>query len=128
MKSRRVRRAPRSRGGYQRRRSGRRIARRRPAVPGRFLTCLWADAGVESPAPRDAIPETAAPRRSDLESEINGNAIDWVDCPECGLPAYVLDRFVRPSTDGPLPHAITVCARMHRLCTTEDPAGQIDAG
>ena len=50
------------------------------------------------------------------------------DCPECGLPAYVLDRFVRPSTDGPLPHAITVCARMHRLCTTEEPVGQIDAG
>jgi len=63
-----------------------------------------------------------------LESEAKGNAIDWLDCPECGLPAYVLDRFVRPSTDGPLPHAITVCARMHRLCTTEEPVGQIDAG
>ena len=48
------------------------------------------------------------------------DAYDWVDCPECGLPAYVLDRFVRPSTDGPLPHAVTVCARMHRLCTTDE--------
>ena len=63
-----------------------------------------------------------------MEPETNGNAIDWVDCPECGLPAYVLDRFVRPSTDGPLPHVITVCARMHRLCTTEEPVRQIDAG
>ena len=49
--------------------------------------------------------------------------LDWVDCPECGLPAYVLERFVRPSTDGPLRHAVTVCARLHHLCTTEESDG-----
>ena len=46
--------------------------------------------------------------------------MDWVDCPECGLPAYVVDRFIRPSTDGPLPHLITVCPRLHHLSTPED--------
>src|SRR5260370_32492701 len=115
-------------GGTRRRGPGSGAPPTPPACLGGFSLSLGAVPGGEAPAPGDAIPETAAPRRSDLESEINGNAIDWVDCPECGLPAYVLDRFVRPSTDGPLPHAITVRARMHRLCTTEDPAGQIDAG
>ena len=85
-------------------------------------------AGMASPAPGDAVPETAASGRWDLESEGYGNPPDWVECPECGLPAYVLDRFVRPSTDGPLPHAVTVCARLHHLCTTEEAAGQVDAG
>lgn len=28
--------------------------------------------------------------------------MDTVDCPECGLPAEVLDRFVLESTDGPV--------------------------
>ena len=46
--------------------------------------------------------------------------VDWVDCPQCGLPAYVVDRFVRPSTDGPLPHAVTVCPQLHHLCTTDE--------
>ena len=63
-----------------------------------------------------------------MEPEVDGTGLDWVDCPECGLPAYVVDRFVRPSTDGPLPHAVTVCARMHHLCMTEETAGQIDPG
>jgi len=121
-----------SRGGYERRLFRRRTAGRRPAPPGQFLICPWAGAGMASPDPGDTVPEAAAPRRSDLESDWesdgSGKTHDWVDCPECGLPAYVLDRFVRPSTDGPLPHAITVCARMHRLCTTEEPVRQIDAG
>jgi hypothetical protein len=28
--------------------------------------------------------------------------MDVVDCPECGLPAEVLDRFTLESTDGPV--------------------------
>ena len=31
-------------------------------------------------------------------------------------------------SDEALYDAITVCARMHRLCTTEEPVGQVDAG
>src|SRR2546429_661759 len=76
-------------------------ADRRPAAPGQFLLCPWAEAGMAVPAPRHTVSDTAASRRSDLEREDSGSGLDWVDCPECGLPAYVLDRFVRPSTDGP---------------------------
>jgi hypothetical protein len=94
-------------------------------VPGQFLICPWAEAGTEVPTPGHTVPDATASRRSDVEVE-DGSGLDWVDCPECGLPAYVVDRFVRPSTDGPLPHAVTVCARMHHLCMTED--AQIDPG
>lgn len=40
-----------------------------------------------------------------------------VDCPEenCGLPAEVLDDTEWPSTEGPVRHLATVCARNHRL-------------
>ena len=47
------------------------------------------------------------------------SVVEWLDCPECGLPAYVVDRFAVRSTDGPVPHAVIVCARLHRLCATE---------
>lgn len=70
---------------------------------------------MESEHPPDGLPG--------LERLDRPDDFDWVDCPECGLPAYVVDRFVRPSTDGPLPHAATVCARLHRLCTTDESTG-----
>jgi len=36
-------------------------------------------------------------------------------CPEpaCGVPAEVTDRFTLPSTDGPIEHVKTYCARRH---------------
>ncbi len=36
-------------------------------------------------------------------------------CPEptCGAPAEVTDRFTLQSTDGPIEHAKTYCARRH---------------
>ena len=46
--------------------------------------------------------------------------MDWVDCPMCGPPAPVVDRYPRPSTDGPLAHVVTVCPRLHHLSTAED--------
>jgi hypothetical protein len=30
-------------------------------------------------------------------------------CPECGAPAEILDRFVLPSTDGPVEHLKARC-------------------
>ncbi len=38
-------------------------------------------------------------------------------CPEegCDLAAEVLDRFVLPSTDGPVEHVATVCVGGHRF-------------
>ena len=43
--------------------------------------------------------------------------VELVDCPECGLPAYVEHRFSVRSTEGPIAHAVTLCPRLHRLCT-----------
>jgi hypothetical protein len=48
--------------------------------------------------------------------------MEWLECPECGLPALVEDRFAVPSTDGPIPHMVTVCPSMHRFCTTDPEA------
>ncbi len=36
-------------------------------------------------------------------------------CPQCGAPAEVPERFVLESTDGPIEHARTSCARGHRF-------------
>jgi len=36
-----------------------------------------------------------------------------VDCPECGLPADVRDRFRVPSTRGPVEHVKTRCVVWH---------------
>jgi hypothetical protein len=35
------------------------------------------------------------------------------DCPECGLPAQVRDRFALSSTDGRVEHIRTMCAARH---------------
>lgn len=43
--------------------------------------------------------------------------VELVDCPGCGLPAYVEHRFTVRSTEGPIAHAVTLCPRLHRLCT-----------
>jgi hypothetical protein len=53
------------------------------------------------------------------------SVVEWLDCPECGLPAFVADRFAVRSTDGPVPHAVIVCARLHRLCATESDLGAL---
>jgi hypothetical protein len=41
--------------------------------------------------------------------------IELVDCPECGLPAEVLDRFVLEGTGGPVDHVKTTCPKKHHL-------------
>lgn len=41
--------------------------------------------------------------------------MEFVDCPECGLPAEVRDRFVLESTDGPIEHVKTQCVKRHCL-------------
>jgi putative two-component system protein, hydrogenase maturation factor HypX/HoxX len=40
---------------------------------------------------------------------------DTTKCPDCGGPAQVRERFVLESTDGPLKHARTSCARGHHF-------------
>lgn len=36
-----------------------------------------------------------------------------VSCPECGLPAEIVDRWELDSTEGPLAHVKTLCVRRH---------------
>ncbi len=38
-----------------------------------------------------------------------------IDCPECALPAEVVDRFWLASTSGPVEHVSTRCVAGHRL-------------
>jgi hypothetical protein len=40
-------------------------------------------------------------------------ALDLVGCPECKAPAEVVDRFVLPSTDGPVEHVKVHCINRH---------------
>jgi hypothetical protein len=41
--------------------------------------------------------------------------LDLTSCPECGVPADVVERFVLASTDGPIEHARVHCAGGHRF-------------
>jgi hypothetical protein len=35
--------------------------------------------------------------------------LELINCPECGLPAEIIDRVMLPSTDGPIEHVKTRC-------------------
>jgi hypothetical protein len=39
--------------------------------------------------------------------------MDYARCPECDLPAEVIDRFSLYSTDGPIDHVKIACPRRH---------------
>ena len=41
------------------------------------------------------------------------NEMDLVVCPECAAPAEVVDRYVLPSTDGPVEHVKVQCLVRH---------------
>lgn len=46
--------------------------------------------------------------------------LDLTHCPDCGLPAEVIDRAVLPSTDGPIEHVKTRCITGHWYLTPVD--------
>ena len=39
--------------------------------------------------------------------------MDYALCPQCDLPAEVIDRFSLSSTDGPIAHVKTACLAGH---------------
>lgn len=41
--------------------------------------------------------------------------MEFVVCPECGVPGEVLDSFTLASTDGPLAHVTVRCLDGHRF-------------
>ena len=50
--------------------------------------------------------------------------LELTGCPACLAPAEITDRFVLPSTDGPVEHVALHCARRHlfRVPTERLPA------
>lgn len=55
-----------------------------------------------------------AARRSDTPR------MELTACPDCGLPAEIVDRQVWPSTDGPIPMAHVLCVRRHTFFLPAD--------
>jgi hypothetical protein len=51
----------------------------------------------------------------DIMNDDRNPELDLVGCPECCGPAEVIDRFVLPSTDGPVEHVKLHCVRRHRF-------------
>ena len=57
--------------------------------------------------------------------------MDYARCPQCELPAEVIDRFSLASTDGPIAHVKTACMAGHVFTPRADDvaflAGSTDA-
>jgi hypothetical protein len=39
--------------------------------------------------------------------------MELTTCPDCGLPAEIMDRFSLYSTDGPIEHVKVYCVKQH---------------
>jgi hypothetical protein len=52
---------------------------------------------------------------------------DLVHCPECGLPAEVVDRFALRGSPRPVEHARVACLAGHRYTPTIDRLQTLDA-
>ena len=53
------------------------------------------------------------------------NQLEIAACPECGLPAEILDRVVVASTAGPVELIRTMCVRRHWFMMTDDRPAQV---
>lgn len=91
--------------------------RRQLTADRQFIRCPWSS--LRSVGEAAGVPESLASSEP-AGGEAVGPPVEWLDCPECGLPASVLERFHVRSTDGPIPHAVTVCAQRHRICAAEE--------
>jgi hypothetical protein len=81
---------------------------------------LFIDALVGADAPKEAATRPDAPTRR--WQMLGKQDLEFVDCPECGFPAFVQHRFWVHSTHGDVTHLVTLCAQLHRLCMEEQPA------
>lgn len=52
--------------------------------------------------------------------------MDYALCPQCDLPAEVIDRFSLPSTDGPIAHVKTACLAGHVFTPPVDRVALLD--
>jgi hypothetical protein len=52
--------------------------------------------------------------------------MSYVRCPECALPARIIDRFTLGSTDGPVEHVKTSCPTGHWFTPRADDVQALD--
>ncbi|GEL25662.1 hypothetical protein PSU4_46160 [Pseudonocardia sulfidoxydans NBRC 16205] len=52
---------------------------------------------------------------------MNATPLELVDCPACGAPAEVVDRFTLSSTDGPVEHVKVRCVLRHHFTMLAEP-------
>ena len=52
--------------------------------------------------------------------------MDYALCPQCELPAEVIDRFSLSSTDGPIAHVKTACLAGHVFTPRVDDVAYLD--
>ena len=52
--------------------------------------------------------------------------MDYALCPQCELPAEVIDRFSLPSTDGPVAHVKTACLAGHVFTPPANDVAYLD--
>jgi hypothetical protein len=52
--------------------------------------------------------------------------MDYARCPQCELPAEVIDRFSLASTDGPIAHVKTACMAGHVFTPPADDVAFLD--
>jgi hypothetical protein len=45
---------------------------------------------------------------------------EFVNCPECDNIAVITDRYVMPSTHGPVEHVAVVCVMKHRFVMLDE--------
>jgi hypothetical protein len=53
--------------------------------------------------------------------------MELTTCPDCGLPAEVLDRFALYSTDGPIEHVKVGCVSKHWFVLPAERLGRAPA-
>ena len=53
--------------------------------------------------------------------------MDYALCPQCQLPAEVIDRFSLSSTDGPLAHVKIACLSGHVFTPSAEDVTPLDA-
>ena len=53
--------------------------------------------------------------------------MDYARCPQCDLPAEVIDRFSLYSTDGPIAHVKTACLAGHVFTPSAEDVTFLDS-
>jgi hypothetical protein len=74
----------------------------------------------EPSTPSDGLKPEPSPARPDPIT-VGGELVQWTQCPQCGLPAEVVDRDVWPSTEGPIEHVHVRCVEKHRFVMPAAP-------